>query len=100
MLHVALLAVAMSSATALAEPVRTLDQCRALVRQQPRSLDGYECLLGNRFGREDEVLRFLEAQLRSRPTDPRPRLYRAIVHHFAGDSYDLEEYVRAEEGFT
>jgi hypothetical protein len=94
------LATVASGTPVLAEPFRTLDQCRAVVRQQPRSLEGYECLLAQRFGHEDEVLRFLEARLRSHPGDPRPRLYRAVVHHFAGDTYDLDEYVRAEEGFA
>ncbi len=99
-LGIALLAMVASSTPALAEPFRTLDQCRALVREQPRSLDGYECLLAHRFGHEGDVLRFLEARLRSRPGDPRPRLYRAIVHHFSGDGYDLGEYVRAAEVFA
>ena len=99
-LGIALLATVASGTPALAEPFRTLDQCRAVVRQQSRSLEGYECLLAHRFGHEDEVLRFLEARLRSHPGDPRPRLYRAVVHHFAGDTYDLDEYVRAEEGFA
>src|SRR5262249_21587067 len=88
------------SATALAEPFRTLDQCRALVREQPRSLEGYECLLTHRFAHGPEVLGFLEERLRSVPADPRPRLYRAVVHHFAGDRYDLSDYVRAAEAFA
>ncbi len=100
MLGIAVLATVASSVAARSEPFQTLEQCRAMVRQQPRSLDGYECLLAHRFGHEDEVLRFLEARLRARPEDPRPRLYRAIVHHFSGVSYDLGEYLRAEEGFA
>ena len=100
MLGIALLATAASSTPARSEAYRTVDQCRAQVRQEPRSLDGYECLLAHRFGHEAEVLRFLEARLRARPDDPRPRLYRAIVHHFSGDSYDLGEYQRAQDGFA
>ena len=100
MLGIAVLATVASSSLARSEPYRTLDQCRTLVRQQPRSLDGYECLLSHRFGHEEELLRFLEARLRAHRDDPRPRLYRAIVHHFAGDSYDLGEYLRAQEGFA
>ncbi|HEY1335402.1 MAG TPA: hypothetical protein VGF31_14160, partial [Myxococcaceae bacterium] len=80
MLGIALLATAASSGAARSEPFQTLEQCRALVRQQPRSLDGYECLLAHRLGHEDDVLRFLERRVRSSPGDPRPRLYRAIVH--------------------
>ncbi|HZW90208.1 MAG TPA: CHAT domain-containing protein, partial [Myxococcaceae bacterium] len=98
-LGIALLATAVSSTTVRAESLRTLDQCRALVREQPRSLDGYECLLAHRFARSAEVLGFLEARLRSAPADPRPRLYRAVVHHYAGDRYDLQDYVRAAEAF-
>lgn len=98
-LEIALLAAVVSSTTVRAESLRTLDQCRALIRQQPRSLDGYECLLAHRFARSAEVLGFLEARLRGAPADPRPRLYRAVVHHYAGDRYDLQEYVRAAEGF-
>jgi len=100
MLGIALLATVSASAPARSDPFLTLDPCRALIRQQPRSLEGYECLLARRFGREGEVLRFLDSRLRARPDDPRPRLYRAIVHHFAGDTYDLGEYLRAEEGFA
>ena len=99
-LEIALLATVVSSGTVRAESPRTLDQCRALVRQQSRSLDGYDCLLTHTFARSAEVLGFLEGRVRSAPADPRPRLYRAIAHHFAGDSYDLQEYVRAAEGFA
>jgi CHAT domain-containing protein len=99
-LGLALLATVVSSATALADPFPTLDQCRALVRARPRSLDGYECLLTHRFGDSKEVLGFLDARLRSAPGDPRPRLYRAVVHHFAGETEDLRDYVRAAEAFA
>jgi CHAT domain-containing protein len=100
MLGIALLATLGSSSTVLAEPFRTMEQCRALVREQPRSLDGYECLLTHRFSEGTQVLGFLEARLRSDPADPRPRLYRAVVHHFAGDAYDLRDYARAAEAFA
>ena len=95
-----LVATIASSGVAMAEPARTLDHCRAVVQQQPRSLDGYECLLTHRFARANDVLGFLEERVRRNPTDPRPRLYRAVVHHYAGDRYDLGEYVLAEQGFV
>jgi len=94
------LAVAGVSSPAWAQRVRSVAECEALVRREPRSLDGYECLLPHRFTQRDEVLRVLESRLRRDPEDPRPRLYRAILHHLAGDAADEREYDLAAKGFV
>ncbi|HUM11345.1 MAG TPA: CHAT domain-containing protein [Myxococcaceae bacterium] len=83
-----------------AEPIRAVAECEALVRREPRSLEGYDCLLPHRFTEREGVLAFLEERLRRDPEDPRPRLYRAIVHHLAGDSEDERDYARAAQGFA
>jgi len=95
-----LLALTGVSGSARAERLRTVPECEALVRREPRSLDGYDCLLPHRFTERKAVLDFLEERLGSDPEDPRPRLYRAIVHHLAGDADDEREYTRTAAGFA
>jgi hypothetical protein len=80
--------------------MRSFEQCRATVLASPRSLDGYACLLSASRLQQREVLDFLEARLRQRPTDPRPRLYRALVRHFRGDAVPDAEWSQATLGFA
>src|SRR5215471_835950 len=83
-----------------AERLRSVAECKSAVVKRPKSLDGYACLLPHRFSQRDEVLRFLESRVRRFPEDPRPRLYRAIVQHLAGDAEDERDYARAAEQFA
>ncbi|HET6982039.1 MAG TPA: CHAT domain-containing protein, partial [Myxococcaceae bacterium] len=81
-------------------PLRPLAECQAIVRREPRSLDGYACLLAHRGTQGPEVRRFLEERLRRDPEDPRPRLYLGIVRSLAHEVVDEREWVKAEEGFA
>jgi hypothetical protein len=71
-----------------------------MVREQPRSLDGYGCLLPRASTEGAAVRRFLQARLRSDPADPRPRLYLAIVRSLALERVDEREWELAAEGFA
>ena len=92
--------VACASVHAVAAPPRTFEQCRAAVLGDPQSLDGYRCLFSRARVDRQRVLEFLEAQLQQRPTDPRPRLYRALVQHLSGQEVADEEWSLATEGFA
>lgn len=92
--------VAYAAMSAAAAPQRSFEECRSTVLTTPRSLDGYACLLGQARLQRQRVLDFLEARLRQRPTDPRPRLYRALVRHFRGDAVPDEEWRLATEQFA
>ena len=46
--------VAVGSKQASAGAVLTVAECQAVVRAQPRSLEGYECLLSHRFTAREE----------------------------------------------
>lgn len=83
-----------------AERLRSVAECKSAVLKRPKSLDGYACLLPHRFSQRDEVLRFLESRVRRFPEDPRPRLYRAIVNHLAGDAEDEHDYAWAAQQFA
>ena len=92
--------VALATLPAAAASVRTFDGCRAAVLSAPKSLEGYGCLLGASRLERQRVLDFLEARLRSRPDDPRPRLYRALVRHFGGEAVPDSEWTQATAGFA
>jgi hypothetical protein len=92
--------VALATAPAAAAPLRSFDACRAAVLSAPQTLEGYACLLSASRLERKRVLDFLEARLRSRPDDPRPRLYRALVRHFGGDPVPDGEWSQATAGFA
>jgi CHAT domain-containing protein len=81
-------------------PLHSLKECEAMVRKQPRSLDGYRCLLPLFSSEGADVRRFLQARLRSDPADPRPRLYFALVRSLGHERVDEREWEIAAEGFA
>jgi len=85
---------------ATARDVRSVAECQALVRSRPRSLEGYACLLPLRGRHGPEIERFLDARLAQNPSDPRPRLYRALIREFGGIQVDEREFVLAARGFA
>jgi len=85
---------------AVADAPRPLSRCRALIQADPRSLEGYACLLPNGGTHRKEVLALLEERLRRDPADPRPRLYRALIRELAGQEVDDGEWALARDGFA
>jgi CHAT domain-containing protein len=71
-----------------------------MVERDPKSLDGYACLLPYRGTQREEVLRFLDERLRRAPADPRPRFYRAVVGSLAGENVPEREWEVTAEGFA
>src|SRR5262252_9859218 len=76
---------------------QSVAECKAMVEKDPKSLDGYACLLPYRGTQRDEVLRFLEERFRRFPDDPRPRFYRAVVHALGGDNVPEREWLSSAE---
>ena len=83
-----------------ASALPSVGECESMVAHEPRSLDGYACLLPHQGTQRKEVLRFLEARLRQAPDDPRPRLYRALVRALAGDLVDEREWEATAAAFA
>ncbi|HUM11346.1 MAG TPA: CHAT domain-containing protein [Myxococcaceae bacterium] len=77
-----------------------LAECRAQVRQQPRSLKGYICLLAHQGDGRTGALRFLDARMRLDPQNPRPHLYAGILRTLAGEAVDDREWRMAMAGFA
>ena len=94
------LLVVVGAGTAGASQAPVIAACKAMVERDPKSLDGYACLLPHRGTHRDEVLRFLEERMRRNPADPRPRFYRAVVHALGGDDVPEREWVETTEGFA
>ena len=80
--------------------VRPLEECRTLVRQEPRSLKGYVCFLAHQGEGREEALRFLDARMRLEPRNPRPHLYAGILRTLAGEAVAEREWRVAIEGFA
>ena len=85
---------------ATAEGVRPLVECESMVRNTPRSLEGYICLFGHQGVGRAEVLRFLDARMRSDPGNPRPHLYAGIIRTLAGQAVDDREWRVSIVGFA
>ena len=81
-------------------PLRSVAECEAMVRSEPRSLEAYACLLAHRGTEAAEVRRFLAERLRRDPEDPRPRLYLSLIRSLAHEGVDEQEWVKAAEGFA
>jgi hypothetical protein len=79
---------------------RPLADCRALVRQEPRSLKGYICFLAHQGEGRGEALGFLDARMRLDPRNPRPHLYAGILRSLAGEAVGEREWRVAIEGFA
>ncbi len=80
--------------------MRPLSECEAMVRRASHSLEGYICLFGHQGAGRAEVLRFLDAQMRRDPQNPRPRLYAGIVRTLGGEAVDDHEWRVAIDGFA
>ena len=76
-----------------------IGECEATIRRAPRALDGYVCLFRYQMDDRPEVLRFLDAQVRLDPRNPRPHLYAGIVRTLAGEGVDEREWRVAIDGF-
>jgi len=79
---------------------RPLTECKALVRQEPRSLKGYICFLAHQGEGRGEALQFLDARMRLDPRNPRPHLYAGILRSLAGEAVNDREWRVAIEGFA
>ncbi len=79
---------------------RPLAECQALVRRDPRSLNGYTCFLAHQGEGREEALRFLDARMRLDPQNPRPHLYAGILRSLAGEAVNDREWRVAMEGFA
>jgi len=98
---VGLLLIAMRAAAATQPPVTAdpLAPCEALLKTQPGSPDGYQCLLGQMRQERPRVGPILEARVRARPDDPWARFYRAIFQTYSGNDVPESEFARAVDGF-
>jgi len=91
----------MRAAAATQPPVTAdpLAPCEALLKTQPGSPDGYQCLLGQMRQERPRVGPILEARVRARPDDPWARFYRAIFQTYSGNDVPESEFARAVDGF-
>src|SRR5262249_24097481 len=96
----AFLVWALLAGPAAAEGPPTLAHWESSIREQPQVVQGYECLLAHRMTEQQEVLRFLDERLRRDPTDPRPLLFRTVVHYLAGDPVDDRDFERCTRAFA
>src|SRR5262249_28968660 len=77
-----------------------LEECKARVRSEPRSLAGYICFLVHQREGVGESLRFLDDRMRVDPENPRPHLYAAVLRTVGGKRVDPEEWRAAMQGFA
>src|SRR5262249_46685520 len=79
---------------------RPLEECKARVRSEPRSLAGYICFLVHQREGVAEALRFLDERIQVDPENPRPHLYAAVLRTLGGEAVDPKEWRTAMSGFA
>jgi hypothetical protein len=79
---------------------RKLEECKAQVRSEPRSLPPYICFLVNQREGAAEAIAFLDERMRVDPENPRPHLYAAVLRTHGGAEVNPNEWRVAMNGFA